>query len=479
MKRALLFILAVILTLSLSSCITINIPTGQPGEGSTPAQTGDSGQDPGTTAADEPDDPDEPEMTVRERIEAFDSTIEETVIFDGQGIRLTAKDLSYGNGTAYLKVKAENGTDEKLTFVAGSALGSVNSVNGYMVGGGYVFQSLEAGTDGEFELRFGIDELIAYGIRNIAEIGIGFNVERENYTNYLQTGPLYINTSVSDDYDCSLDSFERSMRKGVTPSVMDLSVLYSSGEDAADNAFIKVDNLYFTERSGEYFLLAEVVNKTGGYLNVSIDNIFINGLKAYEGSWYTCGVCAGKRNVFSISLNEVLCAEYMEFLGIDSYDSITLSVTVRGDNLYEKLSSDPVSIQLTQKPSVSWSDVPGEVLYSGSNVTIKALGMLEDPSKFYDSVHVLLLAKNSNSFNVRISDSGETYVNGAEIGLIWSYSDVGPGEWALIDIELYEGDLEDSGIGFSAIREVRIGLDIENDDYDTLDETEIVYKAFK
>ncbi|MBO4220477.1 MAG: hypothetical protein J5933_06100, partial [Clostridia bacterium] len=175
MKRALLAVLAALLCLSLASCITINIPSNMvPGETVTqqPVET-----DPVTEAP--TDDttgsqtPDQPQVSYTDIVKGFDATIEETVLLDDRDVKVTATDLRFEDGTAYLTVKAENNTDMKLIFIAGSSYYNLNSINGYMVGNGYLYEKIEAGESKDLEMEFGMGEMIAYGIRNIAEIGTG------------------------------------------------------------------------------------------------------------------------------------------------------------------------------------------------------------------------------------------------------------------------------------------------------------------
>ena len=59
--------------------------------------------------------------------------IEETVLVDQDGIRITATELTYTGNRPELHVRLENNTDETLKFISGSIGYNVNAVNGYMV----------------------------------------------------------------------------------------------------------------------------------------------------------------------------------------------------------------------------------------------------------------------------------------------------------------------------------------------------------
>ena len=66
---------------------------------------------------------------------SLDTTIEETVLFEDDNIRIIAESLDFKYNSPYLHLKFENNGDKALSFVSGSIGYSGNSVNGYMVDG--------------------------------------------------------------------------------------------------------------------------------------------------------------------------------------------------------------------------------------------------------------------------------------------------------------------------------------------------------
>ena len=61
------------------------------------------------------------------------ATIDETVLVDENGVKITAKELVYGNYAVELTLIIENNSDKDLSFIANSIGYSCNSINGYMV----------------------------------------------------------------------------------------------------------------------------------------------------------------------------------------------------------------------------------------------------------------------------------------------------------------------------------------------------------
>ena len=151
MKRALFAVLAVLLCMSLASCITINIPSSLVPDETTGIQT-DESTDPvtaapedDTTGTEKPDDQQTPAADLAEIVKGFDATLEETMILDEKDVKITAKGLRIEDGSAYLSIKIENGSDRKLNFMSGTSSYNLNSINGYMMSGGYLYETLEGG----------------------------------------------------------------------------------------------------------------------------------------------------------------------------------------------------------------------------------------------------------------------------------------------------------------------------------------------
>ena len=121
----------------------------------------------------------------------------------------------------------------------------------------------------------------------------------------------------------------------------------------------------------------------------------------------------------------------------------------------------------------------GEVIYSDNKITIRAVALIEDPSEYYDDLHLLLVAKNDNSFEVEIDEDDLAAVNGKEVDCYMQYVLIGSGKTSLMDIELDGDDLEENGLDLAGITEVKVKFEIDDDNYDVLDEPEITYKASK
>lgn len=66
------------------------------------------------------------------------ATLDETVLVDEGGIEITATGLTYTDYSAELALTIDNNSGKNLSFVSGSLGYSCNSINGYMIDGGYL-----------------------------------------------------------------------------------------------------------------------------------------------------------------------------------------------------------------------------------------------------------------------------------------------------------------------------------------------------
>ena len=138
----------------------------------------------GSLASENEDESDTKESKVEEPEklkETFnqDATIEETVMYDEGDVKITATGLSYSNYDVKLELMIENNTDKDLEFVSGSMGYSCNSVNGIMTNDGYLLCDVAAGKKANDSISFDFDQLMLYGINEIADIEIGFDISYE------------------------------------------------------------------------------------------------------------------------------------------------------------------------------------------------------------------------------------------------------------------------------------------------------------
>lgn len=122
-------LLAMVLLVNLAACSSADAPGS--GAGSQPAATGDAASSTSDGNAAE-----QSEAT----LEPFNrnAALDETVLVDDGGIKITATGLTYTDYSAELALTIENNSGKDLSFVSGSLGYSCNSINGYMIDDGYL-----------------------------------------------------------------------------------------------------------------------------------------------------------------------------------------------------------------------------------------------------------------------------------------------------------------------------------------------------
>ncbi|MDO5118397.1 MAG: hypothetical protein Q4D34_07920 [Eggerthellaceae bacterium] len=126
--------------------------------------------------------------------------VDETVLVDESGIRITTTGLGNGYGGKSLKLLIENNSGEGLIFQCRNA-----SINGYMVD--TMFSSNVAdGKKAKDAITFVKSSLELSDIDAIADIELTFHIfSSDNWSTYLDTEPVTLRTSIADEYNYEYD----------------------------------------------------------------------------------------------------------------------------------------------------------------------------------------------------------------------------------------------------------------------------------
>ncbi|MBO5266661.1 MAG: hypothetical protein J6B08_05110 [Ruminiclostridium sp.] len=128
--------------------------------------------------------------------------IEETVIVDEAGIKITAKELVSGMGIfgTELKLLIENNTEKNLTVQCRDV-----SVNGYMINA-MLSADVASGKKANDSISFIDSDFEKSGIEDIADIEFSFHIfDSENWDDYLDTDMIQIKTSIAEIYEYSFN----------------------------------------------------------------------------------------------------------------------------------------------------------------------------------------------------------------------------------------------------------------------------------
>jgi hypothetical protein len=418
-----------------------------------------------------PTEPEEPEIELPEF--STDATIEETVLYDENDVRITATELTYNGYAAELGVVIENNSDKDLSFISNSIGYSCNSVNGYMIPDGYLSCDVAAGKKASDNITLSLDQLMLYGIYEIADLEVGFDISDEDY-DHIYTGPCKILTSAADGYDYGVDHYSRNIASEVFQQAYEYAVPYFSTDVAYESKGLCVaSQCLMVNQDDENILLLEVVNDSGKMVGVTTTDIAINGLTVCSSTWSHDTVNPGKTCIVEVNLSSVLEPEYCEVYGISQISTAALKLAFKDSDGKEVADAAQLSVAVPDVTVTLSKD--GAEVYNEDGVRIVAKGVYEDPSEYSDDLHILLLAENTSGKVVKLSEVYNSLsVNDFMTSFSMSQREVVNGSCAMIDIILWGYGLDDINItSIDDISTVDFSISIKNEKYKELDTAEI------
>lgn len=424
------------------------------------------GAEPGKTATVEP-----PEMfTVK-------AGIEETLMLDKRGVKITATELSYTGYSAELDITIENNSGKDLSFHSNTLGYSCNSVNGYMIDDGYLSADVPDGEKVYEVISFDAEELFALGITDIADIEIGFYIMDADYDTYIRTGPLQVTTSMADTYDYSEDTYQTAMKNGWLTGAYDLTLNYFAKDELYNqNGVIAVSAALIEDEDGGKYLFAEFENTGSNQVYVTTGSFSVNGLQIEGSRWSSDSINAGKRRVLMLSLTNMLDSAYWDTLGITDIAEVAFSVGLQNEDYNELCPEEELRLAVSNENSSY--DSTGEVLCDESKVRIIYKGLAADSSSYSDDIHALFLVENKRSKRIYVDTSDNSIsVNGQELSCFCYSTDIAAGRIGILDIEIDDSSLADNGIrGIADISDMEVSVTVKDENYRTLSELPLAAK---
>lgn len=398
---------------------------------------------------------------------SLDTTIEETVLFEDDNVRIIAESLDFKYNSPYLHLKLENNADKALSFVSGSIGYSGNSVNGYMVDGFYVNADVEPGKTALEEAYVSSDLLTILGIEKIKEIGIGFEIKDSDYNDYAQTGPLYLTTSDADGADDG-ETYLKSIQNKQITDQYGYTIDHLNETDFLQNDKLKgISSCLITNKDGEQSLFLEVENTSDKVLNLRVNNIIVNGVQLVSGSWTSETINPGKKRLVSISLDGVAshAGGSKEELGITEYSTVKMDLECLDDNM-NNIFEQEVEFTLSNSKE---SFMTGQTeVYNNNDVKISYAKTLKDE---IGGMHMLFLIENNSSKEITFDVDYDTLsINGTMTNFISYAKTLSPEMKSILNIEVSKYDLDDVSISSpEEISDIEFKLEIKDSDYNDID----------
>lgn len=251
------------------------------------------------------------DVTTENKTEAV-VTIEEQVLFEQDGIVVTAKeyvtDRIWGDG---IKLLIENNTDKSVTVGCNALI-----VNNYMISDLFV-SGVAAGKKANQVMYLSNTELEAAGIDSVAQIEAYFHVyDTDTYETLFDTGCITIQTSEYENMDTVADDsgFELYNADGIRVI----------GKAVDENSFWGTAILLYCE------------NNSGKNIGISVDEMSINGFMMNP--LFTATVYDGKMAVDDITI----FSEDLEANGIEAIEEVELRFHIYDAESYEAIADSEV-----------------------------------------------------------------------------------------------------------------------------------------
>ena len=270
-----------------------------------------------TGTGDAADDSGSKEADVTTKAKPATPTIEEAVVYDVDGIKITAKeyvtDSIWGDGIKFL---IENDTTKNIMVGCNALI-----VNNYMISDLFATE-VAAGKKTNETMTLSSSQLKAAGIDVIGQIEVYFHIyDSDSYDTIANTDCVLIKTSLFDQMDTKADD---------------------SGEVLYEKDGIKIIGKYVNDSDfwGAAILLY-VENNSDRNVVIHAENVSINGF-TFDSAIFSSTVYAGKKAYDDITL----FSSELEENGIKSVEEVSLKFKIMDPDNYDTIDkSDEITFK--------------------------------------------------------------------------------------------------------------------------------------
>lgn len=406
-----------------------------------------------------------------------DAVIEETVLYDEEGLKIIAKEIAFSNSNLEIKLRLENSSDKPLSVTSNTLGYSCNAINGRMIEDGYIHAELAPGKNAIETAYIDLQELLLGGITEIAEIELGFTISDDDY-NYIYTEPFKLTTSLYEDHDPSGDSYQKAINSDYLKSKYGYDVEFFTSEDLPKGDFISIlSETGLKKKKGGSAVLIELLNTSDKAVNAAICDIALNGLRVTSGNWDSVTILGNHTATISVNLDSVLEQEFTEALGFSEYSLLNANMRVRETEDYtEDLEEFPIEIKLSDsEPSY---DDTGDLVYDSNDIRIISKGFHEDPANYSDNIHLLFIVENTGSSPIYFTDKYDSFsINDLMTDAFLYSQTIEPKESVLMDLEVMEYNFDQADIkGIDDIETAQFTAEIRDGNFSVTESCELNFK---
>ena len=287
----------------------------------------------GSSASSEKEEEEEEKKSNRVKLSMKGVTIEEGVVYEDNGIILTAKSIELEDDYVEVYFDLENTSSEYRSV---NCSGSV--INGLSSSGYGFYQSLYGGESCEVSLSLYIPELELLQVKTIGHIDFYLDISDENYNSLAMLEKVTVNTSEkgfvhTQKYDGEV-LFEK---KGIRVTLIETS--FKKEED-----------------HGMYLLVENENNKN---ITVSASQVILNGWWLPYGGFYA----DLQANTNTVVLLDLYNLEYLGVKKEKDIQNITFGIWAYDDEYDDIIDSETVSYAPGDKDFVKELDIGDKIVY--------------------------------------------------------------------------------------------------------------------
>ncbi len=401
-KRIIAWLLAGLLAVSLAGCSGEVEETAGSTAGSEAAEATEASSKPET----EPETESKPEETPEFQTSAI---IEETVLYQEQDIRITAEALTYTAHSVDLQLVLENQGSQPRRLLSHTESYGGSAVNGYMIDVDTPLDvELAPESQEDAVLSFPVEELMRYGIRQVAVLQLGFQIWEEDGAAF-ETGPAEIRTSAYGHFDADADPYQAALEQGAFAEGSQIVYMDTTERFGQQDVHMVSAAVVSQENSGPRLLL-EVANRSEETARGQVAGLSLNGLGIFYGSGTVDNIHPGATRIVEIPLQLGMSGETMEAYGISEISRIAFDFALI-DRDGQAL-GEPEAITLAVSEPETAFDASGQEVYSGDGVQILSKGLQADSN---GDATLLFLIQNQGEEELQVGyQEGSLSLNGTD-----------------------------------------------------------------
>lgn len=399
------------------------------------------------------------------------ASIDSTTIYDANNVKITVDQLEYQNDQAVLDLTIENHTDKDLSFVTGSMGYSRNSVNGYMMDGVYLNETVNAGLQSKEVIRLDSDYLACAGISDIADITLDFQIEDADNNTFAETGPLVIKTNLADAWDYGNDTYAALMKSGQSIGESSIKIEQYNEGSLFDQNGVRIPSSALLSYGDEKLARLEVENTTESNIVLSVDDIAVNGITITSGTWTREYIISSHRGFIDLAFSTLLSSINSDALGINDINAISFTVQLKDWN--DNKLGDPAKVDISfGSGEASSFDDSGQEVYNQNGIQIISKGISKGQYSYDENLHLLFVIKNTTSKELFVSvDSDSISVNDTMIDSLGDYLTVPVSAATTADVSLDSDSLARSQINSAEdIKKASLKFELQDENFTTIDE---------